>query len=94
METVTVFTTYDDMEAEIIRNLLAEHDIECQVVSSISHAVFPLTHDHKLAKINIIVNEQEAHRAEEILSGYLDSSESLFNDGMFSDADEHDREPT
>lgn len=93
METVTVFTTYDDREAQIIKNLLAEYDIECQVVSTISHSVFPFTHDHRLAKINIIVTEQEAHRAEEIISGFLDSSEPSFSDETFSEADENGQEP-
>jgi hypothetical protein len=92
VETVTVHTTYNDMEAEMLRNLLAEHAIECQVVSEITHAVFPLIHDHRLAKIRIIVSEQEVVRAEKIIADFLDSSEPLFDDEDVSDADGNDQE--
>ncbi len=91
MKTVIVHTTYDDMEAEMLRNLLAEHSIECQVVSAITHAVFPITHDHRLAKINIIVNEQEVSRAEKIIADFLDSSEPLFDSDDVIDTDVTDQ---
>ncbi|MBN1879219.1 DUF2007 domain-containing protein [bacterium] len=92
METVVVHTTYDDMEAEMIRNLLDENDIQCQVVSEITHAVFPLVHDHRLAKIRIIVGEQEVQRAEEIITGFLNSPEPSFDEDELLENDDSDQD--
>ena len=79
MEAVVVFTTYNDVEAEMIRNLLDENGIPCQVVSDIAHSVFPFTHDHKLSEVRVAVNEQEAHRAEQIIDDFLSASEHAFS---------------
>jgi hypothetical protein len=87
METVVIYTTYNDLEAEMIRNLLLDNDIQCQVVSNIAHSVFPFTHDHNLSEVRIAVNEQEAHRAEELIHDFLNASESEFSE-QESTADE------
>ncbi len=94
METVVVYTTYDDMEAELLRGLLEDNSIECQVVSEITHSVFPFVHDHRLAKIRIIVNEQEVQRAEEIIKGFLDSPEPSFEEDEPLEDDGSNQEPT
>ena len=92
METVVVYTTYDDIEAEMLRGLLENNSIECQVVSEITHAVFPLTRDHRLARIRVIVSEQEAQRAEEIIEGFLNSPESSFTPEELQENDDSDQD--
>lgn len=89
METVVVYSTYNDVEAEMIRNLLEEHEIPCQVISDIAHTVFPFTHDHKLSEVRIAVSQEEAHRAEEIISEFLNSPAPSFS-AQESDGDLED----
>ncbi|HPQ39906.1 MAG TPA: DUF2007 domain-containing protein [bacterium] len=89
MDSVIVYTTYNDMEAEMIRNLLSEYEIPCQVISDIAHTVFPFTHDHKLSQVRILVDAEEAQRAEEIITEFLNSPEPLFT-GQESDGELED----
>jgi len=84
VKSVVVFRTYNDMESALIRCFLENENIFCQLISSISHSVFPFTHDHSLSEVRIAVNELEAHRAEEIINDYLRRPELLFNDGSES----------
>lgn len=90
MKAVVVYATYNDLEAEMIRNLLEENGIPCQVVSGITHSVFPFTHDHDLSEVRIAVNEQEVHRAEEIISRFLNSPELPFSSDKESGEDDQD----
>lgn len=90
MKVVNVFSTYDDMEAELIKNLLENHNISCQVISDITHSVFPFTHDHKLSEVRIAVTEEEKTRAEELIKEFLDSSEFEFSTSESDDSEEND----
>ena len=90
MKVVNIFSTYDDMEAEIIRNLLEDNGISCQVVSNITHSVFPFTHDHKLGEVRIAVTEEEKIRAEELIKEFLASSEFDFTTSLPEDSEENE----
>jgi hypothetical protein len=58
---------WDDGEAEVVRRLLETYGIPCQVVSSISHRVFPLSVDG-LGEIRILVPSDRLHDAEAIVA--------------------------
>jgi hypothetical protein len=60
---------WDDGEAEIIRQILLEHDIPSRVESDVSHALFPLNVDG-LGEIRIFVPEDRLDEAEQILADY------------------------
>ncbi len=62
--------TWNDGEAEIVRLLLESNDIPCQVVSDITHAVYPLNVDG-LGEIRIFVPEASLEEASAILADHL-----------------------
>ncbi len=64
-----LMTTQDEGEAEIVRGLLHTHGIPAQVVSDITHSVYPLTLDG-LGEIRIFVPTGSLHEAREVLAAY------------------------
>jgi hypothetical protein len=60
---------WDDGEAEMIRQILLEHDIPSRVESDVSHALFPLSVDG-LGEIRIFVPQDRLDEAEQILADY------------------------
>jgi len=77
VETVVIHRCHNDIEAEQIRELLSQADIECQVASDVPHSVFPLTMDG-LGEIRIAVLESEADRASELIEQFLNVPSSPF----------------
>ncbi len=65
--TVLLMTTYDDGEAEIVRQLLHAYGIPAQVVSDITHSIAPFTMDG-LGEIRIFVATDRLDEAREILA--------------------------
>jgi D-glycero-alpha-D-manno-heptose-7-phosphate kinase len=64
-----LLTTWNDSEAELIRQLLASHGIECSVSSEVPHSVLPLTVDG-LGEIRVHVPAEALEEAGRILEAY------------------------
>ena len=79
MKTVVIHKCYDDIQAELIRGLLEQHDIISQVASDVPHSVFPFTMDG-LGEIRIAVLEEEANRARELIEEFLSGPNESFTD--------------
>ena len=62
--------TWSDGEAEIVRHLLEANDIPCQVISDITHSVYPVAVDG-LGEIRIFVPEASLEEASAILADHL-----------------------
>ncbi len=77
MDTVIVHRCHNDIEAEMIRDLLQQEGIFCQVASDVPHSVFPLTLDG-LGEVRIAVMAKEAERARRLISEFLDASQGTF----------------
>lgn len=58
---------FSDGEAEIVRRLLDSYSIPCQVVSQITHALWPLTVDG-LGELRILVPPDRLEEAQQILA--------------------------
>lgn len=63
-QTVVVFRTWDDVEANLVAGLLHGAGIHCTIVSDVPHAVYPLTVDG-LGEVRVVVarGDEEAARA-------------------------------
>jgi len=62
--------TWSDGEAEIVRHLLESNDIPCQVISDITHSVYPVA-VNGLGEIRILVPEASLEEASAILADHL-----------------------
>ncbi len=62
--------TWSDGEAEIVRHLLESNGVPCQVVSDITHAIYPLSVDG-LGEIRIFVPEASLEEASAIIADHL-----------------------
>lgn len=63
---VPVHVCWSDWEAEVIIGLLRAHGIGAQANSEIPHSVLPTTADG-LGEIQILVNQEDAARARDII---------------------------
>jgi hypothetical protein len=84
MQTVIIHRCYDDMQAELIKELLEQNEIACQVVSDVPHSVFPITMDG-LGEIRIAVLEEEAARAQELIKEFFDAPANSFSESDFDE---------
>lgn len=83
-EIVLLMKTWMDGEAEIVRQLLASYGIPCQVVSDITHAIYPFTVDG-LGEIQILVPASSLESARCILDDHRRAaSESAGENGTKS----------
>ncbi len=64
--TVDLIRVYNDVEANLIRSLLAESGIDCLLVSHVPHSLYPFT-INGLAEVRIKVLEDRLAEAQEIL---------------------------
>lgn len=62
-----LMTTWSDSEAELVRQILAAHDIPCQVVSDVPHTVLPLSVDG-LGEVRLLVPSIELERAKDLIA--------------------------
>lgn len=59
--------TWNDGEAEMVRQILASYGIPCQVVSDVPHSVLPFTLDG-LGEVRILVPAGRLDEARELLA--------------------------
>jgi hypothetical protein len=89
-EIVLLMKTWTDGEAEMVRQLLASYGIPCQVVSDITHAIYPFTVDG-LGEIQILVPASSLESARNILDDHRRAaSESAGENGAESLSDNDD----
>ncbi len=81
MELVEIYRTWDEPKAHQIKELLGDFDIGCYLSSHITHSVYPIPVDG-LGEIRVMVPEEYAEEAEEILQSYFpDDEEDQGDDG-------------
>ena len=68
---VIVHRTHNDAEAALIKGLLEEEGIACNIASDIPHGVYPITVDG-LGEIRISVAETNAEAAKAIIHAYFE----------------------
>lgn len=88
---VLLMTTWDDGEAELVRQILASYDIPCQVVSPITHATYPIAVDG-LGEVRILVPARCRDEAVEILAEHRRSAIESVADSPGDDRPEKDEE--
>lgn len=71
---------WNDTEAALVRQILDEHGIPCQVVSDIPHTLFPLTVDG-LGEVRIFVPEERHEEAAAILAEHRRQGFEVLEDG-------------
>jgi hypothetical protein len=82
--------TWSDGEAEIVRQLLEANDIPCQVISDITHSVYPVAVDG-LGEIRIFVSEASLAEASAMLADHLrEGLDSVSEDGSAGDGGDGD----
>jgi len=65
--TALLLSTWDDGEAEMIKQLLASYGIPTQVVSDVPHSVWPITVDG-LGEVRVLVPAHRLEEARELLA--------------------------
>jgi len=76
---VLLMRTWNDGEAEMVRQILATNEIPCQVVSDVPHSVLPLTVDG-LGEVRILVSKPHLARARELIAEYRREGFTLVDD--------------
>src|SRR5882762_10031479 len=69
LDLVVIFRTHSDIEAQIVRGLLASHGVTSVMSSDIPHSIFPLSVDG-LGEVRIAVHHAEALEAQRIIEGH------------------------
>ena len=64
-----IFRTQSDVEASIVRGLLAAHGIMCVLSSSVTHAVFPLSVS-ELGEVRLSVSPGDADEARRVIESH------------------------
>lgn len=83
--------TWSDVEASMIRQILASYGIPCQVVSDITHTVYPITVDG-LGEVRILVPAARLEEARELLAEHRRQGLEIVDGGKVEEDDEP--EPT
>ena len=86
---VLLMKTWNDGEAETVRQILANHDIPCQVVSDVPHSVLPITVDG-LGEIRVLVSESKLGQAKTLLAEYRRQGLEIVPGGKRDDPDTPD----
>ena len=71
---VEVYEASGDKEALVIKGLLESDGIWCSLESDVPHSVFPLEVDG-LGAVRIMVSEEDAERAADLISSYHEHEE-------------------
>jgi ribonuclease III len=74
-ELVVIFRTQSDVEASIVRGLLAAHDIRSLLSSSVTHSVFPLN-VNELGEVRLAVAASDADQARRIIDSHRHEASS------------------
>lgn len=72
---VDVFHSHSSIEAEVVRGLLAAHDIESVVASALAPSVFPMRFGQ--TEFKVAVAEDQADRARDLIASHLDEAAAL-----------------
>jgi hypothetical protein len=80
--------TWSDTEAAMIRQILASYGIPCQVVSDITHTVYPITVDG-LGEVRILVPAARLDEARELLAEHRRQGLEIVDGGKDEDDDDH-----
>jgi ribonuclease-3 len=72
---VEVFRSHSSIEAEVVRGLLAAHEIESAVGSAMSQSVFPVGFGH--SEFRISVSSGDAERSRELIRSHLDEAAAV-----------------
>ena len=70
-EPVIVRRTHSDAEAALIKGLLGDEGIACNIASDVPHSVYPIT-VAGLGEIRISVAETDAEAAKAIIHAYFE----------------------
>jgi hypothetical protein len=81
---VLLMRTWNDGEAEMVRQILSTNEIPCQVVSDVPHSVFPLTVDG-LGEVRILVSKPHLARAKELIAEYRREGFTLVDERVPND---------
>jgi len=73
-ETVVVFRSWSDVEAELVAGLLRASDIPCTLVSDVPHSVYPLTLDG-LGEVRLVVARNQAEAARACIAAHRSADE-------------------
>ncbi len=66
---VLLMRTWNDTEAEMVRQILAGHGIPCQVVSDVPHTVWPIAVDG-LGEVRILVKASREAEARNLIADH------------------------
>ncbi len=75
MNFISVYQTWEEHKAEMIKGLLRNEEIECYLSSQVSHSVYPIPVDG-LGKIEIMVEEEDGEEARKIIDEFFPESEN------------------
>lgn len=70
---VSVHVCWNDNVADIVVTVLENRGIDARANSEVPHSVLPITADG-LAKVEVLVREDDAEEARDILAAYEDGS--------------------
>ena len=87
-------TTWNDQEAEMVRQILDAEGIPCQVTSDVPHTVLPIMVDG-LGEVRILVAENHLERAKALIAEYRRRGIVAADDGTArEDEPDPDRDDT
>jgi hypothetical protein len=72
---VPIHECWSDSEGVIVVSVLREQGVEARLNSEVPHTVMPLT-AAGLGKVEVLVSEDDADRAREILKNYEEAGEA------------------
>lgn len=75
MEYVTVYRTWGEPEAQVVRGLLESSGIKCRLLERGPQSIYPVTVDG-LAEVQIMVPKEREAEARAIVAAYRERSES------------------
>lgn len=81
-----LLTTWSDSEAALVAQILEQEGIPCQVVSDVSHALFPLTVDG-LGEVRVLVPASRHDEAAALIAEHRRRGFEIV-DGELPDGDE------
>lgn len=70
MNFISVYQTWEEHKAEMIKELLRKEEIECYLSSQVSHSVYPIPVDG-LGKIEIMVEQKNGEEARKIIDEFF-----------------------
>ena len=66
MNFTPIYRTWEEHEAEMVKELLKKNNIECYLSSQVSHSVYPIP-VNGLGEIKVMVEQKDSDRAKKII---------------------------